>query len=114
MQKTMKTQEAKSIGEESKESYREGKDAHYYDPVVPQSAAIRTIVAEAGSPGPGAAAVLMRIAAKGVGLGVATHGSFAIRPVERARRSIVYVFAMVFGTAAEGRIVTDAIYHAHR
>lgn len=56
----------------------------------------------------------MRIAAKGVGLGVATHGSFAIRPVERARRSIVYVFAMVFGTAAEGRIVTDAIYHAHR
>ena len=111
----MKTQEAKSSGEESKESYQEGKYAHYYDPVMPQSTAIQTIVAEAGAPGPGAAAVLPRIAAKGVALGVATHSSLAIRPVERARRSIIYVYilATVFGTATEGRIVTDAMYHAH-
>jgi uncharacterized protein (DUF2236 family) len=109
----MKTQDAKSIGDESQKSYKEGQYGRYYDPVMPQSAAMRTIVAEACALGPGAAAVLLQIAAKGVGLGVAAHSSFTIRPVERARRSIVYIFAMAFGTEAERRIVTDATHHAH-
>jgi uncharacterized protein (DUF2236 family) len=113
MQKTMKTQDGNSIEDESKESYQEGKYGRYYEPVMPQSAAIQTIVAEACALGPGAAAVLLQIAAKGVGLGVAAHSSFTIRPVERARRSIVYIFAMVFGTEAEKRVVTDATHRAH-
>ncbi|KAF3026699.1 hypothetical protein E8E14_014656 [Neopestalotiopsis sp. 37M] len=90
-----------------------GKWGQYYDPVLAQSPVIQKIVAESCSMNGGTAAVLLQIASKGVGLGVAAHSSFTKRPVERARRSIVYIYAMAFGTQAERRIVTDATHRAH-
>lgn len=98
---------------EQKEPVKEGRYERYYDPVLPQSPAIRKIIGEACAMNGGAAAVLLQIAAKGVGLGVSAHSSFTKRPVERARRSIVYIYAMAFGTEEERRIVTDATHHAH-
>ena len=81
---------------------------------MPQPAAIQKIVAEACTLGRGAAAVLLQIASKGVGLGVAAHSRFTIQPVERARRSIVYIFTTAIGTESERRIVTDATHlHTH-
>lgn len=80
---------------------------------MPQPAAIQKIVAEACTLGRGAAAVLLQIASKGVGLGVAAHSRLTIQPVERARRSIIYIFTMASGTQVERRIVTDATHHAH-
>lgn len=90
-----------------------GKWGQYYDPVLAQSPVIQKIVAESCSMNGGTAAVLLQIASRGVGLGVAAHSSFTKRPVERARRSIVYIYAMAFGTPAERRIVTDATHRAH-
>ncbi|ETS82877.1 hypothetical protein PFICI_04753 [Pestalotiopsis fici W106-1] len=90
-----------------------GKWGQYYDPVLAQSPVIQKIIAESCSMNGGTAAVLLQIASRGVGLGVAAHSSFTKRPVERARRSLVYIYAMAFGTQAERRIVTDATHRAH-
>lgn len=92
---------------------QEGKYGPYHHPVLPPSPAIQKIVAEACAMNGGIAAVLLQIAAKGVGLGVSAHSSFTLRPLQRARRSIVYIYAMAFGTEAERRIVTDATHKAH-
>lgn len=95
------------------EPVQQGKWGPYYHPIEAQSPVIQRIVAESCSMNGGTAAVLLQIASKGVGLGVAAHSSFTKRPVERARRSIVYIYAMAFGTQAERRIVTDATHRAH-
>ncbi|KAI1874973.1 uncharacterized protein JN550_002402 [Neoarthrinium moseri] len=91
----------------------EGKWGRYNDPILEQSPIIQKIVAESCSMNGGTAAVLLQIASKGVGLGVSAHSSFTRRPVERARRSIVYIYAMAFGNQEERRIVTDATHRAH-
>ncbi|KAF3400323.1 hypothetical protein DPV78_006072 [Talaromyces pinophilus] len=80
---------------------------------MPQPAAKQEFVGDACTLGRGAAAVLLQIAFKGVGLGVAVHDRFTVQPVEHARGSIIYIFAMAFGTEAERRIVTDATHHEH-
>jgi uncharacterized protein (DUF2236 family) len=90
----------------------EGKYGRYYDPVM-EADGMKKIVAESCAMNAGKAAVLLQVASKGVGKGVAAHSSFTVRPVERARRSIVYIYVMVFGTLAERRLVTDATHRAH-
>lgn len=95
------------------ESVEEGRWGRYYEPVMPQSPVMQKIVAEACSMSGGTAAVLLQIASKGVGLGVSAHSSFTKRPVERARRSIVYIYAMAFGDPKERHLVSDATHRAH-
>lgn len=89
-----------------------GRYGPYNDPLE-EANAMRTIVAEGCAMNPGKAAVMLQIAAKGVGKGVSDHSSFTKRPVERARRSLVYIYAMTFGTPEERRKVTDATHRAH-
>ncbi|KAL6853035.1 hypothetical protein ACO1O0_007586 [Amphichorda felina] len=89
-----------------------GRYGQYHEPVL-EADAMRKVVAEGCSMIPGRAAVMLQIAAKGVGRGVSDHSSFTRRPVERARRSIFYIYVMAFGTPAERRRVTDATHRAH-
>ena len=90
----------------------QGRYGQYHDPVL-EADAMRKVVAEGCAMVPGKAAVMLQIAAKGVGKGVSDHSSFTKRPVERARRSLVYIYVMTFGSLAERRRVTDATHRAH-
>ncbi|KAJ5937917.1 hypothetical protein N7454_004259 [Penicillium verhagenii] len=89
-----------------------GRYGQYYSPVM-EADAMRVIVTEQCAMNPAKAAVLLQIAAKGVGKGVSDHSSFTKRPIERARRSLVYIYGMSFGTTAERRRITDATHRAH-
>jgi uncharacterized protein (DUF2236 family) len=48
-----------------------------------------------------------------VGAGVAANSSFTVRPIERGRRSMIYIFVQAFGTQEEKRYITDATHKAH-
>jgi hypothetical protein len=74
---------------------------------------MRKIVAESASLEGGVAAVLLQIAHPAVVAGVAAHSSFTYRRIERARRSVVYIYCMTFGTSEEKRLITDATHCAH-
>ncbi|KAH8671732.1 hypothetical protein BX600DRAFT_459601 [Xylariales sp. PMI_506] len=89
-----------------------GRYGRYYQPVE-DADEMKKIIAESCSMSAGTAAVLLQIASKGVGKGVSDHSSFTKRPVERARRSLVYIYVMAFGTLEERRKVTDATHRAH-
>jgi uncharacterized protein (DUF2236 family) len=90
----------------------EGKYGPYFSPVS-EPDEMKKIVGESISFELGAAAVLLQIAHPMVGKGVAAHSSFTYRRIERARRSIVYIYCMTFGTPEEKRIITDATHRAH-
>jgi len=90
----------------------EGKYGRYYSPVE-EPDEMRKIVRESASLELGVAAVLLEIALPSVGKGVARHSSFAYKRIERARRTVVYIYAMAFGTPEERRLITDATHKAH-
>ncbi|KAJ5279532.1 hypothetical protein N7478_004904 [Penicillium angulare] len=91
---------------------KRGRYGLYNTPLL-ESNAMRKIVAEQCSMNPGKAAVLLQISAKGIGKGVSDHSSFTKRPIERARRSLVYIYGMSFGTESERQRITDATHRAH-
>ncbi|KAJ5107142.1 hypothetical protein N7456_003817 [Penicillium angulare] len=90
-----------------------GRYGPYNTPLL-EANAMRKIVAEQCSMNPGKAAVLLQISAKGIGKGVSDHSSFTKRPIERARRSLVYIYGMSFGTESERQKITDATHRAHK
>lgn len=90
----------------------EGKYGRYFSPVE-EPDEMKKIVSESVALELGLAAVLLQIAHPVVGRGVARHSSFTYRQIERARRSIVYIYAMTFGTPEEKRLITDATHRAH-
>jgi uncharacterized protein (DUF2236 family) len=90
-----------------------GKYGPYNRPVLEPSPAMRAIVAENCCMTAGTAAVLLQISARGVGLGVSDHSSFTKKPVQRARRSLFYIYGMAFGSDEERRRLTDATHAAH-
>lgn len=90
----------------------EGKYGRYFAPVEEPNE-MKKIVSESATLELGLAAVLLQIAHAAVGKGVSAHSSFTYRRIERARRSIVYIYAMTFGTPEEKRIITDATHRAH-
>lgn len=90
----------------------EGKYGPYFSPVE-EPYEMRKIVSESISLEGGVAAVLLQIAHPQVAKGVAAHSSFTYRRIERARRSVVYIYCMTFGTPEEKRIITDATHRAH-
>lgn len=74
---------------------------------------MKRIVSESISLEGGVAAVLLQIAHPGVGKGVARHSDFQYRRLERARRTVIYIYCMTFGTPEEKRRITDATHRAH-
>jgi uncharacterized protein (DUF2236 family) len=89
------------------------KYAPYHEPLKEPSTAMRAIIAENCSMAGGTAAILLQIALRGVGLGVSEHSGFTRNPVQRARRSLVYIYVLAFGTPFERRVVSDATHLAH-
>jgi len=85
----------------------------YHDPVLPASRETKKIVSDMISLAGGSAAVLLQIAQPGVGAGVSNNSSFTTRPIERGRRSMVYIYATVLGTLEERRYITDATHLTH-
>lgn len=85
----------------------------YHNPVKEPDNVMRKVVAESCSLVPGTAAVLLQIASKPVGLGMAAHSGFTINPIRRARRSFAYIYVMAFGTPEERRLVSNATHKAH-
>jgi uncharacterized protein (DUF2236 family) len=84
----------------------------YFSPVS-EPDEMKKIVAESISMELSAAAVLLQISHPMVGKGVAAHSSFTYRRIERARRSIFYIYCMTFGTPEEKKYITDATHRAH-
>ncbi|KAI9375125.1 hypothetical protein BJX61DRAFT_201085 [Aspergillus egyptiacus] len=74
---------------------------------------IQKIVSEAIILGGGAAAILYQIAHPAVAKGVHHHSSFAVRPVDRLRTTMTYVYSMLFGTAAEKQKIIELVHRAH-
>jgi uncharacterized protein (DUF2236 family) len=90
----------------------EGKYGRYYSPLE-EPDEMKKIVRESTSLELGVAAVLLEIALPEVGKGVARHSSFTYKRIERARRTVIYIYAMTFGTPEERRLITDATHRAH-
>ena len=57
--------------------------------------------------------VLNQLAIKGVGLGVAEHSTTLVRPVDRLRTTLTYVYVMIMGTEAERETIRRLVNKAH-
>ena len=57
--------------------------------------------------------VLYQLADKGTGLGVAEHSTTLMRPVDRLRTTLLYVYMMIYGTEAERKRITRMVNKAH-
>lgn len=57
--------------------------------------------------------VLYQLADRGTGLGVAEHSTTLARPIDRLRTTLLYVYMMIRGTAAERRTISRMVNKAH-
>ena len=57
--------------------------------------------------------VMLQLAMRGVGLGVAEHSTTLERPVDRLRTTLTFVFATVLGTEEERRAIARLVNRAH-
>lgn len=101
------------IDTSSQETTDKGVWGPYHSPLAEPGPTMRTILSENITMAGGAAAVLLQIANKKVGLAVSDHSSFTKHPVRRARRTLFYLYVMAFGTLEERRKITDATHAAH-
>jgi uncharacterized protein (DUF2236 family) len=58
-------------------------------------------------------AVMLQLAMKGVGLGVAEHSTTLSRPFDRLRTTLTYVYVMALGTEEEQRQIARMVNRAH-
>lgn len=61
----------------------------------------------------GARAILLQVANPAIGHAVARHSDFASRPLDRLRATMTYVYAVVYGTPEEVRLVRRRVNAAH-
>ncbi|WP_203336138.1 oxygenase MpaB family protein [Nocardioides limicola] len=78
------------------------------------SLTIRDIVAESGLMLGAGSAVLLQLARREVGLGVAEHSTTLDRPLDRLRTTVTYVYVMALGTPAEQAAVAAMVDRSHR
>lgn len=74
---------------------------------------IKDLAAESVLIGGGGRAILLQVANRGVGHGVADHSDFAFRAVDRLRTTMTYIFAVVYGTEEEKRTAVSMVNKAH-
>lgn len=108
----IKSFQAEKTPQNNGPSVTEGRWGTYHSPVE-EPYEMKKIVGESVSMEGGVAAVLLQIAHAPVGKGVAKHSDFTHRRIERARRSVIYIYCMTFGTPEEKRRITDATHRAH-
>jgi uncharacterized protein (DUF2236 family) len=58
-------------------------------------------------------AVFYQLARRGVGLGVTEHSTTLLRPMDRLRTTLTYVYVMVLGTEAERQAVVRMVNRLH-
>lgn len=63
--------------------------------------------------GAGGRAILLQVANRGVGHGVADHSDFAYRAVDRLRTTMTYIYAVVYGSDEERATVIRMVNKAH-
>jgi uncharacterized protein (DUF2236 family) len=82
---------------------------------APRSSPLRIadVSAEALLLAGGARAILLQLANRGVGHGVAAHSDFANRPLERLHGTLTYLYVLVYGSADEARTVARGVGAAH-
>src|SRR3546814_21007684 len=56
---------------------------------------------------------MYQLAMKGVGLGVAEHSTALVRPADRLRTTLSYVYVMTMGTQEERDVVSRLVNKAH-
>jgi uncharacterized protein (DUF2236 family) len=61
----------------------------------------------------GGRAILLQVANPAIGRAVATHSDFASRPLDRLKATMTYVYAVVYGTPEEVRLVRRRVNAAH-
>jgi len=59
------------------------------------------------------ATVLLQLALRGVGHGVADHSTTLVRPLDRLRTTMTYVYAVTLGTPEEKRQIVRMVNKAH-
>ena len=78
------------------------------------NAEMRVVAREGALLAGGARAILLQVAHPAVAQGVAGHSDFAVRPLDRLRATLAYVYGVTFGTAEEARAVAAMVTEAHR
>jgi len=58
-------------------------------------------------------AVMLQLAMKGVGLGVAEHSTTLTRPLDRLRTTLTYIYVMAWGTPEEQREIARLVNRMH-
>nr|WP_246045240.1 oxygenase MpaB family protein [Rhodococcus oryzae] len=74
---------------------------------------IRDLAGEGIMLAAGGRAILLQVANRGVGHGVADHSDFAYRAVDRLRTTMTYIYAVVYGTDEERAAVIRMVNKAH-
>lgn len=75
--------------------------------------AIQRIIREGLLLAGGGVSILLQVANPSVGAGVNRHSNFAIRPTDRLRTTMTYVYCMAFGTPEERKLVVDMVHRVH-
>lgn len=61
----------------------------------------------------GGRAILLQLANPAVGHAVAEHSAFTADPTRRLRHTLTYIYALIWGTPAQARFVTEMVNRAH-
>ncbi|WIB15246.1 oxygenase MpaB family protein [Curtobacterium sp. MCPF17_050] len=76
--------------------------------------ALRRFIADSTPVIAGGRAILLQIADPVVAAGVRRHSDFAERPQQRLAHTLMYVYAVVTGTARDAAVARSFVEHAHR
>lgn len=82
-------------------------------PVPPGSVDLADFVGESMLLLGAGATVLLQLALRGVGHGVADHSTTLVRPLDRLRTTMTYVYAVTLGTTEEKRQIVRMVNKAH-
>ena len=80
---------------------------------VPPSRRLADIGAEAVLIAGGGRAILLQLANPAIGHAIARHSDFAHDPLKRLRHTLTFVYALVYGTAAQRERATTYVNRAH-
>lgn len=75
--------------------------------------ALADVAAEVVLVAGGGRAILLQIANPAIGHAVARHSDFASRPLDRLKATMTYLYALVYGTPEEVRLVRRRVNAAH-
>lgn len=84
------------------------------DGLFPEDAQIHRVNREATILGAAGYAILLQVAHPAVGQGVHDHSDFTVRPINRLRGTLTFVYTTVFGTRAEAERIHRIVHAMHK